>query len=732
MELQDNWMQNTNPQENCFRNIYFLLKLLLWKNFIMAKRNRKNIIILFLTPLAICTVLITLQAIADHVVGNNIINPPIQSTNYLKKCENPKEECVTLGYAILGNKTSEWIDYTLNYIANKSQLTLEKDIKMYYHGNNASKYFEYLGRNPNKTLVGIIFCTLDEEIRSNIFSSVTCNNMSINNRPQIGLFTYNIIFNRSFIPSSFFTDQAVSAGKSPEAFQLKLIIDNALASYLNWKKKKSLNLEENNIKNIDLNDFIKVDTQDFPKVPNRSFKGFDIMSTTGSFYFLIPPMFFFIFIQNEIVKEKEKKLRIYLNLVGISHFIYWLSWLITSLIYTFLLSLSMAIFGYIFQFDYFTQTPFMLFLILFFLICLSMQFVTYFISTIVDTLKFSNTITYGFFLFAWVVQVLMSNIVIIYLLYQDKVQTWMLLFRYFLQLYPPFQFAKIWGDISQKSGYHYNFDNNDWETENGYQWNDIYKPRVGRQLGTKYYAPPTSTNLLLLLMDTILFGILAWYFDHILSHNRGKSLTPYFFFTSSYWCPKRKNKIKKTFKKKKGEILIDEDNEIYLQNIEMERKKVEENLENGVKTDGIRIYNLSKIFRNYSSCFKSKYDVDALKDIFLEIDKGEVTCILGHNGAGKTTLINIMTGLLNATSGKVFISNFDISIFGQEIRKSIGICPQFDILWENLTAREHIKLYSMLKNKNQSNVFKKYKLIHIIFLIKFIFEGKKNKKKMFI
>ena len=56
--------------------------------------------------------------------------------------------------------------------------------------------------------------------------------------------------------------------------------------------------------------------------------------------------------------------------------------------------------------------------------------------------------------------------------------------------------------------------------------------------------------------------------------------------------------------------------------------------------------------------------------------------LLGENGAGKSTLINIMIGALSSSEGKVFINNHDIETDIVEIRKILGVCPQFDRLWE--------------------------------------------------
>lgn len=74
--------------------------------------------------------------------------------------------------------------------------------------------------------------------------------------------------------------------------------------------------------------------------------------------------------------------------------------------------------------------------------------------------------------------------------------------------------------------------------------------------------------------------------------------------------------------------------------------------------------------------------------------------ILGHNGAGKTTLINILTGVLNPDDSKdleIIINNKNIENI-DEIRKYIGVCSQFDVLWNEMSARDHLHMFAKLKN----------------------------------
>jgi ABC-2 type transport system ATP-binding protein len=66
----------------------------------------------------------------------------------------------------------------------------------------------------------------------------------------------------------------------------------------------------------------------------------------------------------------------------------------------------------------------------------------------------------------------------------------------------------------------------------------------------------------------------------------------------------------------------------------------------------------------------------ALKDINLEIDHGEIFALLGPNGAGKTTLISIICGIVNASSGRVAVDGHDIVTDYRITRSLIGLVPQ--------------------------------------------------------
>ena len=81
----------------------------------------------------------------------------------------------------------------------------------------------------------------------------------------------------------------------------------------------------------------------------------------------------------------------------------------------------------------------------------------------------------------------------------------------------------------------------------------------------------------------------------------------------------------------------------------------------------IAINNLSKVYKN---------GLTALKNINLNIKKGEIFAMLGPNGAGKTTLINIICGIVKPSGGEIAVEGFDIIDDYRETRSRIGLVPQ--------------------------------------------------------
>jgi ABC-2 type transport system ATP-binding protein len=97
------------------------------------------------------------------------------------------------------------------------------------------------------------------------------------------------------------------------------------------------------------------------------------------------------------------------------------------------------------------------------------------------------------------------------------------------------------------------------------------------------------------------------------------------------------------------------------------------------------IVSISSLSKTYASGF------NALKDVSLEIQRGEILALLGPNGAGKSTLINIVCGIVNPSAGTVSVNGHDIISDFRAARSLIGLVPQelasdaFETVWATVS-----------------------------------------------
>ena len=100
----------------------------------------------------------------------------------------------------------------------------------------------------------------------------------------------------------------------------------------------------------------------------------------------------------------------------------------------------------------------------------------------------------------------------------------------------------------------------------------------------------------------------------------------------------------------------------------------------------IEVKNLTKKFDGFT----------AVDNITFKVERGELFGLLGPNGAGKTTTINMLSTLLNPTSGYAKVAGYDIKKERDAVRKSIGIVFQEPALDNKLTGRENLEFHAML------------------------------------
>ncbi|XP_068941040.1 phospholipid-transporting ATPase ABCA3-like [Petaurus breviceps papuanus] len=177
----------------------------------------------------------------------------------------------------------------------------------------------------------------------------------------------------------------------------------------------------------------------------------------------------------------------------------------------------------------------------------------------------------------------------------------------------------------------------------------------------------------MMLCDSLCYALVAWYMENVFPGEYGMPQSWYFFLKRSYWYGYPKPHFRKH---------IESDNTPRSEYMEAEPVGL---------VAGVQIKHLSKVFVVGNNI------KEAVKDLTLNIYEGQITVLLGHNGAGKTTTLSMLTGLFPPTSGQAYINGFEITRDMVQIRKNLGLCPQHDLLFDYLTVEEHLYFFAKLK-----------------------------------
>ena len=623
------------------------------KNYLIFSRNRYLTLTLIISPFFICLHLQKVQTIVETYT-TSLENPHPEKLHLSSpKCLDP--DCITIGVGLTGGQ-SELSNYILDHISHHSNLQKAKDIKV-LSNQTTSTFINYIRKNPNKTMIGLILCTNYVDLPNNDYlNKLTCNDTHGH--------LYLIVYNYTMVSENIF-DASMPGPVQSDVLGTKLAIDNALFSY--ESKKRGL-------KDVLLDAVI----QSYPIPANRFLKGYDTVSTTGSFYFFIPPMFVFGLLIAEIVKEKELKLRNGLSVIGVSASSFWLSWFLVALFFSFMTTNSLILSGYFFKFSVFLNTPYLVLFVLFMTYTMTMMVLGFFLSTIIDSVRLAYTVSYTFLLGGLVLQNFFMSQTLMKLFHLQGLPDWVYWVRLGLTYYPPYSFSRVFCNIAFKAGSVPNYYTTMWEQGPGYFYEDFFSQRDGYVAGLYYKVPADFTAIKDLLRNFLLICVLTWYFDHVVQGNRGRASPPWFVFTREYWGCRRRPQLAG-----QGEIELSQ----------ISRASIKTPIAmpaSSSSTEGIKLEDLWKRYKGSKSV--------AVKPLNFIIEKDECLAIIGHNGAGKTTLLSMMTGLLAPSGGTAVICGHDIRYELQQVQSLTGYCPQFNILWDELTAREHLTLFARLRN----------------------------------
>ncbi|KAL4693465.1 hypothetical protein H8957_002629 [Semnopithecus entellus] len=200
----------------------------------------------------------------------------------------------------------------------------------------------------------------------------------------------------------------------------------------------------------------------------------------------------------------------------------------------------------------------------------------------------------------------------------------------------------------------------------GLKWSNIFSSTT---LDNFFFAHVLG----MFLFDAFLYSVVAWYIEAVFPGSYGVPKPWNFFLQRSYWfveSPEKKTEVSQFYEQMQSKYFEAEPTDLIA---------------------GIQIKHLCKVFQGHNT---TKV---AVNDLSLNLYEGQITVLLGHNGAGKSTTLSILSGLYPPTSGNAYINGYSISKQMVQIRKSLGLCPQQNLLFNYLTVSEHLHFYSVIK-----------------------------------
>ncbi|XP_072229612.1 cholesterol transporter ABCA5 [Leuresthes tenuis] len=193
---------------------------------------------------------------------------------------------------------------------------------------------------------------------------------------------------------------------------------------------------------------------------------------------------------------------------------------------------------------------------------------------------------------------------------------------------------------------------------------------------------PLYVPLIMLVLDCVLYLLLAVYLDQVLPGEFGISRSLLYFLKPSYWSKHRKSYVEVS-SVYDAELNGTPDGDESVEPVSPEFRGKE----------AIRINNIRKVYKDKDNM------VEALRGLTFDIYEGQITALLGHSGAGKSTLMNILCGICQPTSGSATIYGSPVAEIadGSEMKHLVGICPQFNIIFDVLTVEEHLRIFAAIK-----------------------------------
>ena len=354
-----------------------------------------------------------------------------------------------------------------------------------------------------------------------------------------------------------------------------------------------------------------------------------------------------------IVYEKETRLKEVMKVMGLGDTIHWISWFITSFVIFFSASLALA---FVLKFGtVLTYSNIWVIIFLFFSYVIPTITFCFLISVFFSKANLASAVA-GIVFFVWYLPY------VLYRAWQTEITSNAPKFMLCLFSNVAFGFGCTYFAYFEQQG-------------TGVQWHNLNDSPVFQDDFSMGYV------ILMMYIDALIYLLLALYIEQVFPGEYGVARKWYFPFQKSFWKPETVLT--------RSDLSFDPEFQTHGENFEAEPSD---------RKIGVQVRNLVKIYSTGNKL--------AVDDLSINFFRNQITSFLGHNGAGKTTTLSILTGLFQPTSGTAFVNGFDIRDNIEAIRRGIGMCPQYNVLFDKLTVAEHLHFYGSLRGKSFNEIEK--------------------------
>eukprot|EP00960_Hanusia_phi_P066607 766433-Hanusia_phi.AAC.1 len=410
-------------------------------------------------------------------------------------------------------------------------------------------------------------------------------------------------------------------------------------------------------------------------------------------------MFPFVIQMNEIVLEKEQKLRQVLSSMGLTEVAYWLSWHIYQSSMAFIYSLLLSLFGLAFQFEIFKKNDFGVIFITFWLFEQSMIGLAFLLGAFLR--RGAQAVTVGFALF--LVAFIFFFVITFGFPYGAYRKTAPFSYQFDLNskqyvlksskgdraaeplfsLLPPNLLSKNIADLGALTAT---------DKNNGIRFSEAYSYcSINPDLCNPSYSVGNSWKWYIGMY--FIYSLIGLYLENVLPDAMGVKKSPWYLFTPAYWGLSTAH-----INDDPNAVIEESKDEDVLAEEAVSKSRTNQDMDG---RNAIEIRGLTQTFTRGGKPFH------AVKAPWFNVAKNQLFALLGPNGAGKTTTINMLTGFLPPTAGNAMVFGNTVAHPSgmNRVKRVIGICPQFDILWERLTAREHLAIFAIIKGIKPDSVY---------------------------